>query len=65
MPQIDKVGVTVGVMEPVLQVHLYNMCKEIDEIKVLENVKLPICNRNYSYRPDFCLYWEKKIFISI
>lgn len=60
MPQIDKVGVTVGVMEPVLQVHLYNMCKEIDEIKVLENVKLPICNRNYSYRPDFCLYWEKK-----
>lgn len=60
MPQIDKVGVTVGVMEPVLQVLLYNMCKEIDGIKVLENVRLPIFNRNYSYRPDFCLYWEKK-----
>lgn len=60
MPQIDKVGATVGVMEPVLQILLYNMCKEINGIKVLENVKLPIFNRNYSYRPDFCLYWEKK-----
>ena len=59
-PKFDKVGTTVGVMEPVLQVLLYNMCKEIDGIKVLENVKLPIFNRNYSYRPDFCLYWEKK-----
>lgn len=66
IPQIDKVGATVGVMEPVLQVFLYKMCKEINGIKVLENVKLPILNRNYSYRPDFCLYWEKKkIYIDI
>lgn len=36
------------------------MCKEIDGIKVLENIKFPILNRNYSYRPDFCLYWKKK-----
>lgn len=27
---------------------------------MLDNVKLPILNRNYSYRPDFCLYWAKK-----
>lgn len=66
MPQFDKVGTTVGVMEPILLVLLYNMCKEINGIKVLENVKLPIFNRNYSYRPDFCLYWEnKKLYIDI
>lgn len=59
-PKFDKVGTTVGVMEPVFNKYLYKMCKEIKGIKVLENVKLPIFNRNYSYRPDFCLYWEKK-----
>ena len=59
-PHVDKIGTTVGVMEPILLEHLINMCKGIDDIKVLENVKLPILNRNYSYKPDFCLYWEKK-----
>lgn len=59
-PQIDIVGATIGVMEPVLHKHLHKMCKEINGMKVLENIKLPILNRNYSYRPDFCLYWEKK-----
>lgn len=59
-PHIDNIGTTVGVMEPILLEQLINMCKEIDGIKVLENMKIPILNRNYSYRPDFCLYWKKK-----
>lgn len=66
MPQVDEFGTTIGVMEPVLLEYLYRMCKEINGIKVLENVKIPILNRNYSYRPDFCLYWEeKKLYIDI
>lgn len=66
VPQVDNIGSTIGVMEPVLLAQLYNMCKEIKGIKVLKNVKLPILNRNYSYRPDFCLYWErKKLYIDI
>lgn len=60
VPQVDNIGSTVGVMEPVFLAHLRNICKEIKGIKVLKNVKLPILNRNYSYRPDFCLYWERK-----
>lgn len=59
-PHIDKIGTTIGVMEPIFLEHLIYVCKEIDGIKVIENVKLPILNRNYSYRPDFCLYWKKK-----
>ena len=65
-PQADRIGATTGVMEPILQKHLHNMCKEINGLKLLNNVKLPILNRNYSYRPDFCLYWEtKKLYIDI
>lgn len=56
----DKIGATIGIMEPVLHEHLNNICEEIPEIKIIENAKLPILNRNYSYQPDFCLYWEKK-----
>ena len=59
-PQVDYSGTTVGVMEPVLRKHINIMCRDIDGIKLLENVRLPILNRNYSYRPDFCLFWEKK-----
>lgn len=59
-PLVNKIGTTVGVMEPILLEHLINMSKGIDGIKVIENMKLPILNRNYSYKPDFCLYWEKK-----
>lgn len=60
MPQVDNFGVTEGIMEPVLREHINIMCRDIDGIKLLENVRLPILNRNYSYRPDFCLFWEKK-----
>lgn len=59
-PHVDKIGATMGVMEPILLKHLINICKGIDGITILENVKFPILNRNYSYRPDFCLYWKKK-----
>lgn len=66
VPQVDNIGSTVGVMEPVFGAQLRNICKEIKGIKVFKNMKLPILNRNYSYRPDFCLYWErKKLYIDI
>lgn len=66
VPQPDKTGATIGVMEPVLFSSLHKMCKEFRSIKIIDNVKLPILNRNYSYRPDICLYWEeKKLYIDI
>ncbi len=66
VPQKDKTGATMGVMELVLQKILREICKELKEVCILENVKLPILNRNYSYRPDICLYWEKKnVYIDI
>ncbi|PNP95937.1 hypothetical protein BFS16_02455 [Hoylesella timonensis] len=60
VPQTDKTGATIGIMEPVLLSSLREMCKEFSSIKIIDNVKLPILNRNYSYRPDMCLYWEEK-----
>lgn len=60
IPQPDKTGATIGVMEPVLFSRLHKMCEELSCIKILDNVKLPILNRNYSYRPDICLCWEEK-----
>ena len=66
VPQKDKTGATIGVMEPVLQETLLEICNELKDVCILENVKLPILNRNYSYRPDICLYWEKKnVYIDI
>ena len=60
IPQPDKIGATIGVMEPVLFSRLHKMCEELSCLKILDNVKLPILNRNYSYRPDICLCWEEK-----
>lgn len=66
LPQKDTTGATIGVMEPVLQESLRNLCKELPDVCILENVKLPILNRNYSYHSDICLYWEKRnIYIDI
>lgn len=66
IPQRDKTGTTVGVMEPVLLSSIRKMCQELNNIIVLDNVKLPILNRNYSYRPDVCLYWkERNIYVDI
>ena len=66
MPHPDKTGATIGVMEPVLKDYLIKMCREIKGLQLLENIKIPILNRNYSYRPDICLYWEeKKLYIDI
>lgn len=65
-PKRDKTGTTVGVMEPVLLSSIRKMCQELNNIIVLDNVKLPILNRNYSYRPDVCLYWkERNIYVDI
>ena len=47
-PLVDKIGTTVGVMEPILLEHLINMSKGIDGIKVIENIKLPILNQEKS-----------------
>lgn len=60
LPQTDETGATIGVTEPILLGGLCNMCNELKSLKLLENIKLPILNRNYSYRPDFCLHWEEK-----
>lgn len=60
LPIIDDIGATVGIMEPVLMIQLNKLCNCISGLKVLESIKLPILNRNYSYRPDFCMYWEEK-----
>lgn len=66
LPQKDNTGATIGIMEPVLRENLQEICKELKDICILEEVKLPILNRNYSYRPDICLCWEKKnIYIDI
>lgn len=66
IPKPDKTGTTVGVMEPVLLSSIRKMCQELNNIIVLDNVKLPILNRNYSYRPDVCLYWkERNIYVDI
>lgn len=66
IPQPDKTGTTVGVMEPVLLSSIRKMCQELNNIIVLDNVKLPILNRDYSYRPDVCLYWkERNIYVDI
>lgn len=60
VPQPDKTGATIGIMEPVLLSSLHKVCKDFSCIKIIGNVKLPILNRNYSYRPDICLFWEEK-----
>ena len=66
LPQKDMIGATIGVMEPVLLESLRNLCKELKDVCILENVKLPVLNRNYSYHPDVCLYWKQKnIYVDI
>jgi hypothetical protein len=35
------------------------LCKKFESLTLLENIALPIQNREYSYRPDIALYWEQ------
>lgn len=48
-----------GVSEPLLLAKILNLCKKYKGLILLEKIAIPILNREYSYRPDIALYWEK------
>lgn len=57
---------TGGVMEPVLVKALLQLQEIEPSIEILQNISLPILNRNYGYKPDIAIIWrEKNIFIDI
>ena len=59
-------GTTSGVMEPVLFHTLYSYFEKYSDFEILQNITIPIKNRNYGYKPDIALIWkEKNIFIDI
>lgn len=49
----------VGVSEPLLVAEVEKLCQKYTGLTLLEKVAIPIKNREYSYRPDFALYWDK------
>ena len=49
----------VGVSEPLLVDEVEKLCQKYEGLVLLQNVALPIRNREYSYRPDIALWWEK------
>ena len=52
--------ITGGVTEPILFHRLEKRLKAIEpEIDILRNVTLPIKNRDYGYKPDIALVWQK------
>lgn len=56
----------VGVSEPLLVAEVEKLCKKYDGLTLLDKIAVPIQNREYSYRPDIALYWEKyNLFIDI
>lgn len=50
---------TKGVSEPILFKGLQQLQEICPEIKILQNIVLSIKNREYGYRPDIVLFWEK------
>ena len=57
---------TGGIMEPVLIKALLELQDIEPAIEILQNISLPILNRNYGYKPDIAIIWrEKNIFIDI
>lgn len=57
---------TGGIMEPVLLNALNEITETEPNIQILQNISLPIKNRNYGYKPDIAIIWrEKNIFIDI
>ena len=59
-------GIVGGISEPLLYHSLLEFENIEPQIKVLQNITLPIKNRNYGYKPDIALVWkEKNIFIDI
>lgn len=49
----------VGVSEPLLLAEVQKLCEKHKGLYLLDKIALPIKNREYSYRPDIALYWEK------
>ena len=59
-------GTTGGVTEPILFHALHNFFEKYSEIKILQNITIPIKNRNYGYKPDIALVWrEKNVYFDI
>ena len=57
---------TGGIMEPVLLNALNVITETEPNIQILQNISLPVKNRNYGYKPDIAIIWrEKNIFIDI
>lgn len=49
----------VGVSEPLLLAKLKELCKNNEGLVLLEKIAIPIQSREYSYRPDFALYFKE------
>ena len=52
-------GVYTGASEPILFDALSRLIKVDENIQLLQNITLPIKNRNYGYKPDIVVYWPK------
>ena len=52
-------NITSGVTEPLLIKALEKLTHLVPEIEVHQNTSLSIINRNYSYRPDIAIVWQK------
>ena len=59
-------GITGGVTEPILYYALLSL-KDIEpQMEIIQNISIPIQNRNYGYKPDIAIIWkEKNIYIDI
>lgn len=57
--QEAKSNTTTGVAEPLLVDAIKAIKEYVPDIEILQNVSLSIRNRDYSYRPDIALFWEK------
>lgn len=57
--QVSKSTTTTGVTEPLLIEALQLLKEFAPDIEILQNISLSIKNREYSYRPDIGLFWQK------
>lgn len=63
----NKYGeITGGVTEPILYHALLSLQEIEPQIRILQNISIPIRNRNYGYKPDVAIIWkERNIYIDI
>ncbi|NVO21230.1 MAG: hypothetical protein HXX13_16125 [Bacteroidetes bacterium] len=54
-----KSNITTGITEPLLAEALQILKTYATDLEILENINLSIKNRDYSYRPDLALFWQK------